>query len=190
MRFELWIFFIVVFFMYDTYYDNKYTKMIFTYKKHFQIIMIGIGGLLIYYIIKKSPENCKNLIFSANDYLRYIPIDKNTKEMMSPIIDLTTSTLKNNNFNYENTIVTPQEKRMMNSGLITTSNKRVVSETKKKYVASKNNWKCANCKNMLTHTFEIDHKISLKNGGDNSIENLIPLCRTCHGDKTSFENMK
>ena len=56
-------------------------------------------------------------------------------------------------------------------------------------MASQQNWKCEQCNRQLTHTFEIDHRIRLEYGGRNEISNLVALCRNCHGNKTSFENM-
>ena len=79
------------------------------------------------------------------------------------------------------------EKRMLNSGKNGT--KRSVSETKKKYVAAQQGWKCGNCESQLDHTFEIDHKTRLEYGGGNDVQNLIALCRNCHGKKTAMENM-
>ena len=70
----------------------------------------------------------------------------------------------------------------------TKSNKRSVSETKKKYVASQQNWTCNKCNQKLNHTFEVDHKVRLEYGGTNEVSNLEALCRECHGQKTSFEN--
>ena len=70
----------------------------------------------------------------------------------------------------------------MHSGLNTT--KRSVSETKKKYVASQQNWKCKKCNNQLNATFEVDHVIELNAGGSNHVSNLEALCRECHGKKT------
>jgi 5-methylcytosine-specific restriction endonuclease McrA len=67
--------------------------------------------------------------------------------------------------------------------------KRAVSETKKKYVASMQDWKCGQCNKKLRHTFEVDHKIRLEHGGGNDVSNLVALCRECHGEKTSMENM-
>jgi 5-methylcytosine-specific restriction endonuclease McrA len=64
-----------------------------------------------------------------------------------------------------------------------------VSETKKKYVASCQNWKCGNCKQQLTAWFEVDHVVRLEHGGSNEVQNLIALCRECHGQKTAMENM-
>jgi len=67
--------------------------------------------------------------------------------------------------------------------------KRSVSETKKKYVAAQQGWNCGGCKKQLPAWFEVDHKIRLDNGGSNSVDNLVALCRDCHGKKTAFENL-
>ena len=69
------------------------------------------------------------------------------------------------------------------------SNKRCVSDTKKKFVASNQNWRCAHCDNQLSAWFEVDHKLRLEHGGDNHINNLEALCRNCHGQKTAMENL-
>ena len=79
------------------------------------------------------------------------------------------------------------QQRMLQSGK--NGNKRSVSETKKKYVAANQDWKCGHCQSQLDHTFEIDHKIRLEYGGGNDVQNLIALCRNCHGKKTASENM-
>ena len=67
--------------------------------------------------------------------------------------------------------------------------KRSVSETKKKYVASQQEWKCGHCDQQLNAWFEVDHKIRLEHGGGNDVQNLVALCRECHGKKTAMENM-
>ena len=67
--------------------------------------------------------------------------------------------------------------------------KRSVSETKKKFVASRQNWRCGHCDKQLTAWFEVDHKIRLEHGGSNHIDNLVALCRECHGEKTTIENL-
>ena len=51
------------------------------------------------------------------------------------------------------------------------------------------NWKCQNCKEQLTAWFEVDHIKRLDQGGSNDVENLVALCRNCHGEKTSMENI-
>ena len=85
MRLELWILFIVVGLMVNSYYDNKFVKMVYSYKKYIKIGFIGICGLVIYYVLKYNPKNMRNLISSASTYIRYMPLDKNSKD----IIDLT-----------------------------------------------------------------------------------------------------
>lgn len=67
--------------------------------------------------------------------------------------------------------------------------KRSVSETKKKYVAAQQGWKCGHCHKQLPAWFEVDHKIRLEHGGSNHIDNLVALCRDCHGEKTAIENL-
>ena len=79
------------------------------------------------------------------------------------------------------------EQRILQSGKKAT--KRSVSETKKKFVAAQQNWKCGDCQNQLTAWFEVDHKIRLDNGGTNEVSNLVALCRECHGYKTAMENL-
>jgi hypothetical protein len=79
------------------------------------------------------------------------------------------------------------ETRMLNSG--NGSSKRCVSETKKKYVAAQQGWRCGECQCTLDAWFEIDHTKRLDNGGDNNVENLVAMCRNCHGKKTAMENM-
>ena len=78
--------------------------------------------------------------------------------------------------------------RMMSSGA-KTSQRRVVSETKKKYIASQQNWKCKKCNQQLSYTFEVDHRISLENGGSNHVTNLDALCVGCHKEKTLEKNL-
>jgi 5-methylcytosine-specific restriction endonuclease McrA len=67
--------------------------------------------------------------------------------------------------------------------------KRSVSETKKKFVASRQGWKCGECQDQLNAWFEVDHKIRLEHGGSNHVDNLVALCRECHGKKTTIENL-
>lgn len=68
-------------------------------------------------------------------------------------------------------------------------NKRNVSESKKKFIASNQKWKCAHCQNLLDNTYEVDHITALYKGGSNELNNLEALCRNCHGKKTFMEKM-
>jgi len=82
---------------------------------------------------------------------------------------------------------TRNAERILHSGRKST--KRSVSETKKKFVASRQKWNCGECNEQLNAWFEVDHKIRLEYGGSNHVDNLVALCRECHGKKTTIENL-
>ena len=65
--------------------------------------------------------------------------------------------------------------------------KRSVTGLDKKKVAADQEWDCGHCKMRLDETYEVDHIKALRNGGDNSLENLVALCRNCHGKKTAAD---
>ena len=203
MKLELFIFSVTAFLIYNTYHDNKYSKMLVAYKKYYQIAFIGFIALSIYLLIKRNPLQSKNLLLYANNAVKYMPLDKSSIDLISPIFDLSSRGNRSFMENYNSTInpylninsnnspdsqyILSQQQRNLLSGPKAT--KRSVSETKKKYVASMQDWKCGQCSNKLTHTFEVDHKIRLEHGGSNDVTNLVALCRECHGQKTALENM-
>ena len=80
-----------------------------------------------------------------------------------------------------------KQNKVLTSGK--TSTKRCVSETKKKFVAAQQGWKCGHCKRQLPAWYEVDHITRLEHGGTNHIDNLVALCRDCHGKKTAIENL-
>jgi len=189
MRIGLWVIMITIFFIMNTYHDGKYTAHLLNGKKYYRMIMYGFIGLSIYMFLKKHPLESKNMFLHANSLIRHMPIDKNTKDILSPILDFTNISEGFNSLNkgYQNSPhQTPQMKRMLNSG---NTNKRSVSESKKKYVASNQNWKCGKCQKILDASFEIDHKIELQHGGTNHVNNLEALCRNCHGQKTLLNRL-
>ena len=192
MRLEIFVLGLTAFFVYNAYTDGKYTKMLLSFKKYYKMIFYVILGLGIYVLLKRNPNQGRNMLLYANNFVKFMPIDKSSMDMLSPIIDFTT---KNDNgeesfmesFNGFDSSALNNERRITSSGKNGT--KRSVSETKKKYVAASQEWKCGHCKSQLDHTFEIDHKIRLEYGGGNDTQNLIALCRNCHGKKTANENM-
>lgn len=191
MRLELYIILITGFVIYNAYYDWKYIKAFMKYKKYIQIAGLAFLGFVFYLMIKRDPKQFKNVLLHANNVVKYMPIDKSAMEMFSPILDFTpTSFLEESDspsFEKNNGMQNQYEQRILKSGGKGT--KRSVSETKKKYVASMQDWKCKECKKTLTAWFEVDHVIRLEHGGTNDVSNLVALCRECHGRKTAFENM-
>jgi HNH endonuclease len=192
MRLEIFVLGLTAFFVYNAYSDGKYTKMLLSFKKYYKMIFYVILGVGIYILLKRNPQQGRNMLLYANNFVKFMPIDKSSMDMLSPIIDFTSKNdTDDESFMESLNEIRPgfsnNERRMMNSGKNGT--KRSVSETKKKYIAANQDWKCGQCKSQLDHTFEIDHRIRLEYGGGNDVQNLIALCRNCHGRKTASENM-
>ena len=189
MRVELIILMITIFFIANTYYDNKLLEQMKSWKKYYTMGFYGFIGISLYLLFKKKPGQSKEFLTQANSLLKYMPIDSNAKSIINPLIDLTSQP----NTNLEDYGQAPmQQSRMMTSGKSSGTNgttKRSVSETKKKWVASNQSWKCGNCKKQLNAWFEVDHTVRQEHGGSNHVDNLVALCRDCHGEKTALENL-
>jgi 5-methylcytosine-specific restriction endonuclease McrA len=198
MRLELILILIAGFVMANIYTDGKYTKLVLSWKKYYQMAGVAFAALMLYILLKKNPLRARDIVTASNDYIKYLPIDRNTSNIISPILDFTSKQQFANNqhntpneqsYNYPIVPMNQQkaESRILQSGKKAT--KRSVSETKKKFVAARQDWKCGNCKNKLPAWFEVDHKTRLEYGGSNHVDNLVALCRDCHGEKTAMENL-
>jgi 5-methylcytosine-specific restriction endonuclease McrA len=66
--------------------------------------------------------------------------------------------------------------------------KRNVSNQTRLDVAEHQQYSCNLCSTKLTETFQVDHIISIHNGGSNDPCNLQALCPNCHAEKTVLEN--
>ena len=195
MRMELIIIIIAGFIMANIYTDGKYMRMLSSGKKYYQMAAVAFGALMFYMLFKRNPLRAREMMTVSNEYIKYLPIDKNASNIISPILDFTSkhsfanengdsySILPMSNSNQQQA----SENRIASSGKKST--KRSVSETKKKFVASRQNWKCNDCQNQLSAWFEVDHTVRLEYGGSNHIDNLVALCRECHGKKTTMENL-
>ena len=203
MRIELIIIAVTVFVMYNIYNDGKYSKWYLIWKKEIQMGIVGLVGLSLYLVVKRNPSQCKHILHHANNVVKYMPIDKSSLSIISPILDFTNSSavpfldemnrgmghggsMNHNSGVSVNYSGIPNGQPQTNGVKAT---KRSVSETKKKYVASMQNWKCGECSKQLNAWFEVDHKVRLEYGGSNEVSNLVALCRECHGKKTAMENM-
>jgi len=158
---------------YNTYYDNFIIKTFTTYQKYYKIAGIVVLGIGFYIMVQRNPKESINTMNALNQYINVIPIDKHSKDLITPFLNHNTKEERSTN------------RLLQNSR----THKRSVSETKKKFVASNQNWCCGDCKEKLPAWFEVDHKKRLDQGGSNDINNLVALCRNCHGKKTSLENI-
>jgi len=184
MKLELLVFAITGFLLFNTYHDGKYTKMLLVARKYLKMATIVFVGLSLYLYVKKKPSESRTLLQHATDIIRYMPIDRGTSSLLKPVIDLTNGTQTQQ---IRTAGQLPAATRIAKFGGATT--KRSVSETKKKYVAAQQNWLCKHCHNQLDASFEVDHVIDLQYGGSNQVDNLVALCRNCHGKKTLLNHL-
>ena len=195
MKFEIIIVLITGFLVMNTYHEGKYYTKLLSYKKYYKMAGICFSALCFYLFIKKEPNKTRHLARHTADFVKFMPMDRQTSGFLNPILDFTAKQY-GNNYGYEERIRTSGGYNTdVARGQIPTREqnparkKRSVSETKKKYVASKQNWNCGHCKNQLSAWFEVDHIMSLENGGTNEVDNLVALCRECHGEKTAMEHL-
>ena len=204
---EYIVFIITAVLIVNTYYDGQPLKMFQSNQKWIKMATFGFIGLSLFMFLRRNPENSRQLLFHANDIIKYMPISKGTADMITPFFDMTRVTPPHDGGAIGGAMGgamdsavgtriarpswgggtpggTPAERRLLNSGK--NSSKRSVSETKKKYVAAQQGWKCGDCQRQLPAWFEVDHVIALEHGGSNHIDNLVALCRDCHGKKTAM----
>jgi hypothetical protein len=204
-KFEFIVFIITAALVLNTYYDGKYFKMVETTnaRKYIKMATIGFFGLSMYLFMKKNPANSQTVMHHANELIKYMPISRESADMLTPFFDMTNKRAffsksdgdENNGDNasgWTNRREQNSVNKILSSGKTTGigggPTKRSVSESKKKFVAAEQGWKCGECKRQLPGWFEVDHKIRLEYGGSNAVDNLVALCRDCHGKKTAFEN--
>jgi hypothetical protein len=155
--------------MYNTYHDNYFIANLKKHGKYYKMAGIAVMGIGLWIVLSRSPQGSLSTMSALKNYIHVLPIDRQSKDMIRPFLETDRSVEK---------IHSPSR-----------THKRSVSETKKKYIASKQNWKCKQCQQQLTAWFEVDHVKRLDQGGSNDVENLVALCRNCHGEKTSMENI-
>lgn len=203
MRLEFIVFCLTILGMAHIYTDGKYLKLALQHKKYIKMAGIALVGLFLFYVLKKlSPNKKREFLQMSNEYLKHLPIDRNATNFISPILDFTS----NNYFagagagaaavsaagaptlpvgNGRRGVAATAEIGGGGGGLQKV--KRSVSETRKKFVASRQGWRCKSCDMLLDFTYEIDHVKSLASGGDNSVDNLVALCVGCHKQKTLMD---
>ena len=176
--------------IYNIYYETNLFKNIKKYQKYYKIGIVLVFGMGILKTLNKSSLSNVETLQQINQFIQGIPLDKQSKDLLTPFFNTPYQQYNAGVIHQQPNVNHPIHsiKRIENQKSKTT--KRSVSETKKKYVASLQNWQCKHCKCQLSAWFEVDHRLRLDQGGTNDVSNLEALCRECHGKKTSMENMK
>lgn len=139
----------------------KVSKRIKNYKMIGSIILILT---LVVLVVFKYQKIDKETLKSLPSFLK-----NNKVYQLYESIDYLVSLWKSK-FNYSNTL--------------STQKLRKVSSATKKIVAAEQKWTCGHCQQLLNASYEIDHIKPLFKGGTNQRDNLMALCRNCHGEKT------
>jgi len=152
---------------------------------------IVIGAVVLYWSFRKSAASVQSIAQRGSALLKHLPLDSATSGLINPILDFTSkhgdlaSQLRST---MANPILGLDQPRIGGQGFHAEGYpprvKRSVGETRKKMVASSQNWRCKHCTNQLTAFYEIDHVVGLEHGGNNEAANLVALCRECHAKKT------
>ena len=204
MNFFFVIFIPMLIFILNEYFQNKIFLCFEKFYKYSKIIALFIPFILVYF----NPQLVKKMLVFFKDIDKK-PVHQNMDNMMNSYFETknrnkinyvpTNNKFTNNNGYYNN--VPNYQNRNINQNTnqpsqnfihknnIPNKIKRNVSESKKKYIASNQKWRCTHCNNLLDNTYEVDHIIALYRGGTNDLTNLEALCRNCHGVKTFKEKM-
>jgi hypothetical protein len=178
MKRELLVVGVTAFFMANAYHDGRYVAVMKTWKKYYTMAGIAFAGLSAYLFIRRYPSQTGGLLASASALVKHLPVDKESADLFGPLMSLG---------GLQGGSEPVAARRILGSGRA--AGKRCVSETKKKFVASQQGWTCGDCGTQLPAWFEVDHRVRLDRGGSNHVDNLVALCRDCHGKKTSLENL-
>ncbi len=120
--------------------------------------------------------------------MKYLPLDSATSGMINPILDFTSRCDRTDIQSLNHPILPMDQPKLGGHGVhaegYPPKTRRSVSETRKKYVAASQNWRCLHCTKQLTAYYEIDHVVRLEHGGSNDISNLRALCKNCHAAET------
>lgn len=191
-RIGVWIFIITIAFMYNTYKENAIMDLLKKNKKYIKMTGIAFTGISLYIFIQKFPKDTRDLMLSSSNVIRFMPIDKSTKTALYNMTQAPSGYKEGfHSLKHPNSIDNKQASKHGGAGRGGSGSrvKRSVSESKKKYVAANQNWRCGHCKQQLDATYEIDHVVELQNGGTNDVSNLKALCRNCHGKKSMMTRM-
>lgn len=193
MRIEYLLTAVVVFILGNIYTEGRWFAWALSKRKYYQMAAVVFGALVIYWAFRGGSSPAEIARRSAS-CMKYLPLDSSASAIINPILDFT-GHLDVRDLTHPILPLHPPQlggRGVHPEGYPPTGTrvvKRSVSETRKKVVAARQNWKCQQCKQQLSAWFEVDHVVRLDRGGSNDPDNLVAMCRECHGHKTGMENL-
>jgi len=183
---DLLVFLIAGLIMYNIYTDGRFLHNLLSYKKYYKMAGVFFLAVLFYWVFKTDPKRAEEFVQQSNEYLKYMPVDRNVTSILNPILDMTQRQSFSNNDINNDVLMNP----VVSLPKPVSATKRNVSESRKKLVASSQDWKCGRCGKKLEYNFQVDHIVRLQYGGSNELDNLTALCPDCHSKKTILENLE
>ena len=117
MRFDLLILIATGLFILNIYHDGKYINLIKSWKKYYQMTFYAFLGFSLFIFVRKYPAEGKSLFTHANSFIKCMPIDKDSADMISPFFGASSYLYKNmEQNNSQGSQINSQHNRMMNSG--------------------------------------------------------------------------
>ena len=139
--------------------------------------------------VKRHPKKTGELIRHSNEFIKYMPMDREASSFITPILDFTS---RSQMFGEE--YISPQQRRMMQSGGTNNDGLVILKKNVNVMKLRKNMLHLNKIGNadiaviLYQHGLKLTHNIGLEHGGSNHVSNLVALCRECHGEKTGMEN--
>ena len=81
--------------MANIYTEGKYMNLLLSWKKYYQMAGVAFGALMFYILIKKNPLRAREIVSTSSDYIKYLPIDRNASNIISPILDASVKSVSN-----------------------------------------------------------------------------------------------
>ena len=117
MKLELFLLAVTYFIVGNIYHDGKYLKLLVDNKKYFHMSGVILGAFIIYWLLKKNPTKAGEIISTSNEYIKHLPVDKDTHTILTPIFDITSKV--NNYGGFSSNQNNLAEQRLNNSNLKT-----------------------------------------------------------------------
>ena len=80
----------------NIYYDGKFLKKLNDYKKYYKMVSICFISLCFYLFIKKDPRQGQQLMQHGSNYIKFLPIDKQSADLLTPFLKMNTMQYRNN----------------------------------------------------------------------------------------------
>jgi hypothetical protein len=197
MLFEVLFFGVTGAVLYNMFHDGKLYVRLMSYKKYYRMFGVAMGALTLYYMMKKRPGDLRQLLMYGRGGSTRLGLPSHGggpgvfDVAAGNVMGDTNGAIASAAFFHPATAMAAAGGAGggAGGGGFGPRTKRSVSETRKKFVASSQQWKCALCRMLLTHTYEIDHIQRLDQGGSNDVANLRAICPNCHRTATAMAHI-